>query len=108
MVQKEPKSNSEADSEAGITTALVCISAVQLKSLRRTLVRGHAHMTSVKLSDPPCLDFHATSLTKLPYCICFWGTSLLPEQTSYVHAPLGSLMYIYESVTSYFNKPPPT
>ena len=36
----------------------------------------------------PCLHFHATSLTKLPYCICFWGTpSPLPVQTSYVHDP---------------------
>ena len=41
-------------------------------------------MTSAKFSDfltpsrPPCLHFHATSLTKLPYCICFWGTPLPP------------------------------
>ena len=31
--------------------------------------------------------FHTTSLTKLPLCICFWGTLPLPVQTSYVHAP---------------------
>ena len=33
---------------------------------------------------PPSLHFHATSLTKLPNCISFWGYPL-PVQTSYVH-----------------------
>ena len=58
-------------------------------------VRGHVQMMSAKFSDflipsPPCLHFHATSLTKLPLCICFWGTPppSLPMQTSYAHAPL--------------------
>ena len=35
--------------------------------------------------SPTCLHLHATTLTKLPYCICFWGTSPippLPVQTS--------------------------
>ena len=39
-------------------------------------------MTSAKFSHfltlLSCLHFHATSLTKLPYSICFWGTSLPP------------------------------
>ena len=42
-------------------------------------------MTYAKCSDfltpsptPPCLHFDATSLTKLPYCISFWGTPSPP------------------------------
>ena len=30
------------------------------------------------LTPPTCLHFHATSLTKPPYCICFWYTSFPP------------------------------
>ena len=50
-------------------------------------VWGHVHTTFAILHFPPltpCLHFHATSLTKLPYCICFWDTSFpLPVQISY-------------------------
>ena len=39
------------------------------------LLRGHKHMISanVQIFWSPPLHFQATSLTKLPYCICFWG-----------------------------------
>ena len=41
-------------------------------------LRGHVYMMSANVSDfltpPPHVHFHATSLTKLPYCICFWVT----------------------------------
>ena len=50
-------------------------------------VWGHVHTTFAILHFPPltpCLHFHATSLTKLLYCICFWDTSFpLPVQISY-------------------------
>ena len=43
---------------------------------------------------PPCMHLHATSLTKLPYCICILGSPSL-RQTSYVHAPfLPSIIFL--------------
>ena len=33
---------------------------------------------------PPCLLFHATSLTKLPYCICSWGTPSPPPRADII------------------------
>ena len=34
--------------------------------------------------SPPCLHFHAVSLTKLPYCICLWGTPSLCRHHMYM------------------------
>ena len=57
--------------------------------MNRTGVMYLWHLQNFRIFGPPCLHFHATSPTRLPYCICFWGTRPPPcADIICTHAPL--------------------